>query len=71
MLIDVDALPEVLRSHGLRVTAPRLAVYIAVAQPGEHPETEEIARRARTLIGTLSKPASIPTPRRSPVASAR
>ncbi len=54
MLIEADALPEILRSHGLRVTAPRLAVYRAVAQADGHPDVEEIARRARALIGTLS-----------------
>jgi Fur family ferric uptake transcriptional regulator len=54
VLIEVDALPEILRSHGLRVAAPRLAVYRAVAQAGDHPDAEEIACRARALIGTLT-----------------
>jgi len=52
--IDVDHLPAELRARGLRVTAPRLAVYRAVAQSAGHPDVEEIATRARALIGSLS-----------------
>ena len=54
MGIDVDHLPAELRARGLRVTAPRLAVYRAVAQSAGHPDVEEIATRARALIGSLS-----------------
>ena len=54
MGIDVDHLPAELRARGLRVTAPRLAVYRAVAQAAGHPDVEEIATRARALIGSLS-----------------
>lgn len=54
VLVDLDSFPEQLRSHGLRVTAARVAVYRAVAELGGHPDVETIAARARELIGTLS-----------------
>jgi len=43
-----------LRSHGLRVTAPRTAVLRAVTDLPGHPDAELIANRARTLIGAIS-----------------
>lgn len=52
--LEVDSFPEQLRARGLRVTAARVAVYRAVAELSGHPDTEEIAARARDLIGTLS-----------------
>jgi Fur family transcriptional regulator, stress-responsive regulator len=52
--IEVEQLPDELRSRGLRVTAPRLAVFRAVAESGGHPDVDAIATRARALIGTLS-----------------
>jgi Fe2+ or Zn2+ uptake regulation protein len=52
--IDVEHLPDELRARGLRVTAPRLAVYRAVAETPGHPDVELIATQARALIGTLS-----------------
>jgi Fur family transcriptional regulator, stress-responsive regulator len=52
--IESEQLPAELRARGLRVTAPRLAVYRAVAETTGHPDVEVIARRARELIGTLS-----------------
>lgn len=52
--IESERLPDELRVRGLRVTAPRLAVYRAVAETPGHPDVEIIARRARGLIGTLS-----------------
>jgi Fur family ferric uptake transcriptional regulator len=52
--IDVEQLPDELRARGLRVTAPRLAVYRAVAESRAHPDVDAIASRARVLIGTLS-----------------
>lgn len=54
MPIDLEQLPAELRAHGLRATAPRLAVYRAVADSDGHPDVETIANRARSLIGTLS-----------------
>ena len=54
MGIDVEHLPDELRARGLRVTAPRLAVYRAVAETPGHPDVELIATQARALIGTLS-----------------
>jgi Fur family transcriptional regulator, stress-responsive regulator len=55
--IDLEQLPDELRLRGLRVTAPRLAVFRAVAESGGHPDVDAIATRARELIGTLSKQA--------------
>jgi Fur family transcriptional regulator, stress-responsive regulator len=52
--IDLEQLPDELHARGLRVTAPRLAVYRAVAETPGHPDVETIALRARGLIGTLS-----------------
>ncbi len=45
---------EQLRAHGLRVTAPRIAVLRAVSELSGHPDAEQIAERARTLIGSVS-----------------
>jgi Fur family transcriptional regulator, stress-responsive regulator len=52
--IAVEQLPDELRARGLRVTAPRLAVFRAVAETPGHPDVEMVAARARALIGTLS-----------------
>ena len=44
---------ELLRAHGLRVTKPRLAV-LDVLTEGGHLEVEEIARRARERLASVS-----------------
>ena len=44
---------NLLRSHGLRVTRPRLAV-LDVLTEGGHLEVEEIARRTRTKLDSVS-----------------
>lgn len=54
MGIDLEQLPDELRARGLRVTAPRIAVFRAVAEMPGHPDVEKIAVRARAMIGTLS-----------------
>ena len=54
MGIEAEHLPDELRARGLRVTAPRLAVYRAVSETPGHPDVEVIATRARALIGSLS-----------------
>jgi Fur family transcriptional regulator, stress-responsive regulator len=47
-------LADRLRSHGLKATAPRIAVLEAVhALPG-HPDADAIAQHARDRLGTLS-----------------
>jgi Fe2+ or Zn2+ uptake regulation protein len=43
-----------LRSHGLKATAPRMAVLDAVEALGGHPDVDAIARHARARLGTLS-----------------
>lgn len=47
-------LQDRLRKTGLRVTAPRLAVMVAVAEEGQHRDAETIAASARARLGTLS-----------------
>src|SRR6185369_1260052 len=44
---------DLLRAHGLRVTRPRLAV-LEVLTEGGHLEVEDIARKARTRLDTVS-----------------
>ena len=53
-VFDSPQLAEELRRRGLRVTAPRLAVYRAVAETAGHPDVEMIATRARDALGALS-----------------
>jgi Fur family transcriptional regulator, stress-responsive regulator len=50
---DRDELAGALRSRGLRVTAPRLAVLSAVTE-GKHMTAEQIAQDARERVGTIS-----------------
>ena len=44
---------ELLREHGLRVTKPRLAV-LEILTEGGHLEVDDIARRARTRLDSVS-----------------
>ena len=44
---------ELLRTHGLRVTRPRLAV-LEVLSEGGHLEVDEVARRVRTRLDSVS-----------------
>jgi Fur family transcriptional regulator, stress-responsive regulator len=54
MQIELEQLPDELRARGLRVTAPRLAVFRAVAESDRHPDVDAIASAARSQLGTLS-----------------
>src|ERR1051325_1856581 len=54
MQSDDSPLHESLRAAGLRVTAPRLAVLMAVLGKGQHRDAEAIAAAARKRLGTLS-----------------
>ena len=54
MTADELTLQEALRGAGLRVTAPRLAVFMAVLGAGQHRDAEAIADAARERLGTLS-----------------
>lgn len=47
------ALADRMRGAGLRVTAPRLAVFSAVSA-GEHPDVDTIATTARRHLGAVS-----------------
>ena len=44
---------DLLRAHGLRVTKPRLAVLEVLAEGG-HLEVEDVARRARARLDSVS-----------------
>jgi Fe2+ or Zn2+ uptake regulation protein len=52
--LEPQQLSVELRARGLRVTAPRLAVYRAVADTPGHPDVETIATSARKSLGALS-----------------
>jgi Fur family transcriptional regulator, stress-responsive regulator len=54
MRLDDERLAGELKRRGLRVTAPRLAVYRAVGELGGHPEADAIAVHARGRLGALS-----------------
>lgn len=54
MKSDELTISEQLRSAGLRVTAPRLAVFTAVQGEGRHLDVLEITDAARERLGTLS-----------------
>jgi Fe2+ or Zn2+ uptake regulation protein len=49
-----EAFQEALRRAGLRVTAPRLAVFLSVLGEGQHRDAEAIADASRSRLGTLS-----------------
>jgi Fur family ferric uptake transcriptional regulator len=51
---SADEVAERLRAHGLRATAPRVAVLRAVGELSGHPDTDTIAGRARAMLGTVS-----------------
>lgn len=48
---------EAIRAAGLRVTAPRQAVYDALAADRAHPDAEQITAAARALLGRVSQQA--------------
>jgi Fe2+ or Zn2+ uptake regulation protein len=52
--VSDEALAVRLRSAGLRVTAPRLAVLGALTELGGHPDAETIAAAVRRRIGAVS-----------------
>lgn len=52
--VEPDRVAAELRGSGLRVTAPRLAIYRAVADLPGHPDADSIAARARADIGAVS-----------------
>ena len=51
--LQADALAATLRAAGKRVTAPRLAVYAAVADHG-HLDADGVARAVRGQLGSVS-----------------
>jgi Fur family transcriptional regulator, stress-responsive regulator len=57
MVVTSEALAEDLRSRGLRVTSPRLAVYRAVAELQGHPDVDRIVTQVRGDLGSVSQQA--------------
>jgi len=55
--LTTDRIAEELRERGLRVTAPRLAVYRAVRELPGHPDVESVATRVREDLGSISRQA--------------
>jgi Fur family ferric uptake transcriptional regulator len=53
-MLDEFTIRDSLRSAGLRVTGPRLAVLMSVLGEGQHSDVETIAAAGRTRLGTLS-----------------
>jgi Fe2+ or Zn2+ uptake regulation protein len=51
---SADEVAERLRRHGLRATAPRVAVLRAVGEIPGHPDTETITGHVRGMLGTVS-----------------
>jgi Fur family transcriptional regulator, stress-responsive regulator len=49
-----DQVADSLRRSGLRVTAPRIAVYAAVSALPGHPDVEAVAARVREQLGAVS-----------------
>ncbi len=45
---------ERLRAHGLRVTAPRVAVLAALVELPGHPDVDAVRRAARARLGSIS-----------------
>jgi Fur family transcriptional regulator, stress-responsive regulator len=54
MPLAADHVADSLRRSGLRVTAPRIAVYTAVAALPGHPDVDAIAARVREQLGAVS-----------------
>lgn len=52
--LESEKVAEHLRERGVRVTAPRLAVYRAVRELGTHPAVDAIAARVRAALGSVS-----------------
>jgi Fur family transcriptional regulator, stress-responsive regulator len=52
--IDHQDVQDRLRSAGMRVTAPRVAVFKAMHEAGGHFDAEAVARVARERLGALS-----------------
>jgi Fur family ferric uptake transcriptional regulator len=52
--LSTESLSDELRTRGLRVTGPRLAVYRAVRELPGHPDVESITAHVREQLGTIS-----------------
>jgi Fur family ferric uptake transcriptional regulator len=51
---STDELSQQLREVGLRVTAPRLAVLGVLDEARDHPSVDQVARRTRAALGSVS-----------------
>ena len=53
-MTSTDELSQQLREVGLRVTAPRLAVLGVLDEARDHPSVDQVARRTRAALGSVS-----------------
>ncbi len=53
-LPELDSIREIFREHGLKLTQQRLEILRAVLDQGGHPSAEEVYRRVRPALPTVS-----------------
>lgn len=53
-LPDLDSLREIFREQGLKLTQQRLEILRTVLEHGGHPSAEEVYRRVRPVLPTVS-----------------
>ncbi len=53
-LPDLDSLREIFREYGLKLTQQRLEILKALLEQGGHPSAEEVYRRVRPSLPTVS-----------------
>ncbi len=51
---DIDSLREIFREQGLKLTQQRLEILRAVMEQGGHPSAEQVYRRVRPSLPTVS-----------------
>ncbi len=51
---ELDPFRDLFRKHGLKLTQQRLEILRAVRESGDHPSAEEIYRRVRPVLPTVS-----------------
>jgi len=51
---ELDSIRKLFRKHGLKLTQQRLEILRAVRESGDHPSAEEVYRRVRPVLPTVS-----------------
>jgi Fur family transcriptional regulator, peroxide stress response regulator len=51
---ELDSTRKLFREHGLKLTQQRLEILRAVRESGDHPSAEEVYRRVRPVLPTVS-----------------